>query len=218
LEVRERDLLSLKTAADATCLLNRLLQRLRIAVNECRKFASKPASLDEDPLDVAVSLFMIILSAAPPAWLDCPANHRLHKSMNSKIFPIFLLPVGISLLASCYPIPDEPATNQQGEQTITSDEQQKIQEQRDRMREEAERREREQQAQQPTERLTSPPPPPPPSPRSPDYPFATPVPGKEGLVFSPYNNKVVDVRDIPSGTLVQDPTYPPADKKFFRVP
>jgi hypothetical protein len=26
------------------------------------------------------------------------------------------------------------------------------------------------------------------------------------------------VRDIPSGTLVQDPTYPAAEKKYFRVP
>jgi len=51
-----------------------------------------------------------------------------------------------------------------------------------------------------------------------DYAFANPVPGKEGFVFSPYNNKMVDVRDIPSGTLVQDPTYPAADKKYFRVP
>jgi hypothetical protein len=51
-----------------------------------------------------------------------------------------------------------------------------------------------------------------------DFAFANKVPGKEGFVFSPYNNKVVDVRDIPSGTLVQDPTYPAADKKYFRVP
>lgn len=51
-----------------------------------------------------------------------------------------------------------------------------------------------------------------------DYPFANKVPGKDGFVFSPYNNKVVDVRDIPSGTLVADPTYPAAEKKYFRVP
>ena len=48
--------------------------------------------------------------------------------------------------------------------------------------------------------------------------FARPVPGKEGFVFSPYNNKVIDVRDIPSGTLVQDPTYAASEKKYFRVP
>jgi len=51
-----------------------------------------------------------------------------------------------------------------------------------------------------------------------EYQFANKVPGKEGFVFSPYNNKVVDVRDIPSGTLVQDPTYPASEKKYFRVP
>lgn len=51
-----------------------------------------------------------------------------------------------------------------------------------------------------------------------DYPFANKVPGKAGFVFSPYNNKVVDVRDIPTGTLVQDPTYPASEKKYFRVP
>jgi hypothetical protein len=51
-----------------------------------------------------------------------------------------------------------------------------------------------------------------------DYKFANKVPGKEGFVFSPYNNKVVDVRDMPSGTLVQDPTYTGAGKGYFRVP
>lgn len=100
---------------------------------------------------------------------------------------------------------------------MSSEDQQKIETQRDRMREEAERLEQQQQAEQRPERRETPPPTSEPTGRS-DYPFATPVPGKEGLVFSPYNNKVVDVRDIPSGTLVQDPTYPPADKKFFRVP
>ena len=48
--------------------------------------------------------------------------------------------------------------------------------------------------------------------------YARAVPGKEGFVFSPYNNKVIDVRDIPSGTLVQDPTYAASEKKYFRVP
>jgi outer membrane biosynthesis protein TonB len=51
-----------------------------------------------------------------------------------------------------------------------------------------------------------------------DYQFASPVPGKTGFVFSPYNNKVIDVRGIPSGMLVQDPTYPASEKKYFRVP
>ena len=51
-----------------------------------------------------------------------------------------------------------------------------------------------------------------------DYPTATPVPDKPGFVFSPYNNKVVDIRDIPSGTLVADPHFPASDKKYFRAP
>lgn len=58
----------------------------------------------------------------------------------------------------------------------------------------------------------------PPEPTKKDYPFAQKVPGKEGFVFSPYNQKVVDVRDIPPGTLVSDPTYPESEKKHFRVP
>jgi hypothetical protein len=60
-------------------------------------------------------------------------------------------------------------------------------------------------------------PPAPDKPRT-DYAVAQKVPGKEGYVFSPYNNKLVDVRDIPSGTLVQDPTYTGDGKGYFRVP
>lgn len=52
----------------------------------------------------------------------------------------------------------------------------------------------------------------------PDIPVAEAVQGKPGFVLSPFNNKVVDVRDIPPGTLVADPTYPMEEKKFFRVP
>lgn len=55
-------------------------------------------------------------------------------------------------------------------------------------------------------------------PKKPEYPYATKVPGKDGFVLSPYNTKVIDVRDIPSGTLVQDPNYPASEKKYFRVP
>ena len=49
-------------------------------------------------------------------------------------------------------------------------------------------------------------------------PVAIPVPGKDGFVFSPYNNKVVDVKGFAPGTLVADPTYPMSERKFFRVP
>ena len=49
-------------------------------------------------------------------------------------------------------------------------------------------------------------------------PVAVAVPGKPGFVFSPYNNKVVDVRGVASGKKVSDPNYPLEDKKHFRVP
>lgn len=50
------------------------------------------------------------------------------------------------------------------------------------------------------------------------YPTASQVPGKAGFVFSPFNNKVIDVGGVPSGTLVMDPTFPSAEQKMFRVP
>jgi hypothetical protein len=55
-------------------------------------------------------------------------------------------------------------------------------------------------------------------PKRPSYPVASKIPGKEGYVFSPYNNKQIDVRDMPSGQLVQDPTYTGNGKGYFRVP
>jgi hypothetical protein len=51
-----------------------------------------------------------------------------------------------------------------------------------------------------------------------EYPVAAEVPGRPGFVFSPFNNKVVDVKGIPAGTLVADPQYPPTEKKHFYVP
>lgn len=61
------------------------------------------------------------------------------------------------------------------------------------------------------------PPAPDPDPQ-PSISVARRVPGKPGFVFSPFNNKIIDVKDIPSGTLVADPTYPASEKKYFRVP
>lgn len=126
-------------------------------------------------------------------------------------------------MVSCFPIPgDKPTqrTKPSSQATITSEEQQQIEAQREMIRERelAKQQEAEKlkqpssgstQAQTTTQKPNLP---------TSDYPFANPVPGKTGFVFSPYNNKMVDVRDIPSGTLVRDPTYPEADKKFFRVP
>lgn len=54
--------------------------------------------------------------------------------------------------------------------------------------------------------------------RSQGYPVALPVEGQPGFVKSPYNGKTVDVRDMPSGTLVQDPSFPAEERKYFRAP
>ena len=50
------------------------------------------------------------------------------------------------------------------------------------------------------------------------YPVAGTVDGRPGFVASPYNGKIIDVRGVPSGTLVADPTFPPSEKKYFRIP
>lgn len=49
------------------------------------------------------------------------------------------------------------------------------------------------------------------------YPYATKVPNKTGFVFNPYTKNQVDVRGIPSGTLVRDP-YDNDKTHKFRVP
>ena len=49
-------------------------------------------------------------------------------------------------------------------------------------------------------------------------PIAELAPGQPGYIISPYSGKVIDVRGIPAMTLVQDPEYPAAEKKYFRVP
>lgn len=141
-----------------------------------------------------------------------------------KINFLITLPVlGSLALASCYPIKEGPRNRgprqKEAEQTVSSQDQQKIKEQREKMKERDERKQ-EQVTERPKERteenVTTPPKPA--EPKTKDYAFANPVPGKEGFVFSPYNQRLVDVRDIPSGTLVQDPTYPASEKKYFRVP
>lgn len=50
-----------------------------------------------------------------------------------------------------------------------------------------------------------------------EYRVGIPIPGKEGFVFNPFTNNPVDVRAIPSGTLVRDPQDPNEDH-LFRVP
>lgn len=57
-----------------------------------------------------------------------------------------------------------------------------------------------------------------PEPEPKPYPVAAATPGQKGFVTSPYGNKIIDVRDIPPGTLVQDPTAPEGEQRLFRVP
>lgn len=51
-----------------------------------------------------------------------------------------------------------------------------------------------------------------------ELPTARPVPGKAGFVFSPDNDRMIDVRGVPPGTIDSDPTFPASEKKHFRVP
>jgi hypothetical protein len=138
--------------------------------------------------------------------------------------------LGCVLFASCTPFNEQQnkkPTRKPAQKTATTAEQQKVQEQRDLMKQKEELAKKETPAnptpETPAETLTQTTPPtqtptPPVEEKRAEYKLANKVPGKDGFVFSPYNNKVVDVRDIPSGTLVQDPTYTGAGKGYFRVP
>lgn len=139
---------------------------------------------------------------------------------------IGLAAIGCLFLVSCYPWPEgrEKKPQETVKKEPTLDELKAKKEQEARKKAEEEIKEKKEET---TERIVEPPRDRAPAPEDPkptvetkrnDYPFANKVPGKDGFVFSPYNQKVVDVRDIPSGTLVMDPTYPPSEKKYFRVP
>ena len=140
--------------------------------------------------------------------------------------------LGCILLASCYPYNENRGRKPSGkppEKTVSSADQQKIQAQRDQLKkDELKKQETADQnvgstgdsgatndngGSTTTDTTTQPT-----TEKKRDYAFASKVPGKEGFVFSPYNNKIIDVRDMPSGTLVSDPTYPESEKKYFRVP
>ncbi|MFD0894083.1 hypothetical protein KBB96_02925 [Luteolibacter ambystomatis] len=54
--------------------------------------------------------------------------------------------------------------------------------------------------------------------KKPEHPVAKVVGGQPGFVVSPFNKQIVDVRGVPAGTLVLDPTYPTEEKRLFRVP
>lgn len=148
-----------------------------------------------------------------------------HTIMNQRIFT-GIAALGCVLLASCHPF-NESANKKpipkKGSTVATTPEQQKLQKQLDdlKAKEAAKKKEMEATTNPPPQNTTAPisdTPKPPTEPKHTDYAVANKVPGKDGFVFSPYNNKVVDVRDIPKGTLVQDPTYTGAGKGYFRVP
>ena len=56
-----------------------------------------------------------------------------------------------------------------------------------------------------------------PKPDKPKYPTAKAVTGKPGFVFNPYTYDEVDVRGVPSGSVVRDPSDPNRDKNLFYV-
>lgn len=143
--------------------------------------------------------------------------------------------IGCVLLASCYPYDESrdrrrPPVNPPP-RSVSSPEQQKVEEQRERLKEAEAALKKTEIAEGPPEsrggdgrtgaattgggNVTAKPPV---EEKRSDFAFANKVPGKDGFVFSPYNNKIVDVREIPSGTLVQDPTYTGDGKGYFRVP
>ncbi|MEI6654462.1 MAG: hypothetical protein WCP45_06815 [Verrucomicrobiota bacterium] len=155
--------------------------------------------------------------------------------MKSRILPS-LVAIASVLLAACYPYPENQPNKQKSgskpnQPPLTLAEQAKLQDQQDAQLRADEEKKKQAEANpqsldQPKENTL------PPadkekktdSPKRVDYDFAKVAPGKEGFVLSPYNNKIIDVRDektgkiLPHGTLVSDPTYPPSEKKYFRVP
>ncbi|GAA5480893.1 hypothetical protein Hsar01_00097 [Haloferula sargassicola] len=137
-----------------------------------------------------------------------------------------------SLAPSCVPyieeeppVPAQDVAQNRPAQTEKEKEQarRERQERREREQREADREDagndRQSQADNQDQRIPDRTPDPEPEPESkPRTPVAKGVPGKPGFVFSPFNNKIIDVKGIPSGTMVMDPTYPASDKKYFRVP
>ena len=141
--------------------------------------------------------------------------------------------LGCVLLASCYHYTEPPQkkpSNKPPEKVLSAAEQQKVKEQSELAQKQEDLKKEEALKSAPPQSTpgttpgstTGPTTPGAEAPKPPtekrDFAYANKVPGKEGFVFSPFNNKVIDVRDIPSGTLVQDPTYPASEMKRFRVP
>jgi hypothetical protein len=49
-------------------------------------------------------------------------------------------------------------------------------------------------------------------------PPAQGVPGKQGFIFSPYDNKIIDASGIEPGTVFKDPGSPPDAPRFIKLP
>ncbi|WP_193214506.1 hypothetical protein [Luteolibacter marinus] len=44
------------------------------------------------------------------------------------------------------------------------------------------------------------------------------LPGKSNFIFNPHNNQILDVGGIAPGTLLLDPTSPPGETRYIRIP
>lgn len=143
--------------------------------------------------------------------------------MTTRILAVAVAALAV-LFSSCRPIGAPPDKENPTVKKLTPEEEAKKKEEEERKKAEEElKKKQEEEAKNNANLPPVDPTPPTPTPPRTDYPFANKVPGKDDYVFSPYNNKVISIRDdqnriIPSGTLVADPTYPPAEKKYFRVP
>lgn len=170
---------------------------------------------------------LVLKVASNPHLPQKPINFP---AMTSRLLTAAVL-IGGTLFVSCVPYPEYQGGARRGAGTdpnakvLTPEELEAKKKDELKKKEEAEKKKKEEELAKglnPDKPEGTPPgdntPKPDSKPPKKDWPFANPVPGKEGFVFSPYNNKMVDVRDIPSGTLVQDPTYPAAEQKRFRVP
>jgi hypothetical protein len=49
-------------------------------------------------------------------------------------------------------------------------------------------------------------------------PEGKPVPGKAGFIFSPYDNKIIDVTGLKPGEIVTDPTAPAGEVRYIKIP
>ena len=155
-----------------------------------------------------------------PASFPAYQAQILTQTVFMKDLSKLILPLGfVAIVGACAPYPplqnsqqqaqQEQAESNTPQQTVGDEEQRQIEESRRRLeREEAKRKSQESSsnnASLPTK------------PARPNYPTATAVPGKEGFVFNPYTQNIVDVKGIAPGKLVRDPEDADATHKF-RVP